>query len=160
MRIITTGAEASTIVHRPDNGPVGFQCDYCGVVKPLPGTIPGNSAAGTCGYAVTTENAHGGAGRLICYGCADTAQRAEMLTADRIGAYLSADCRTVNTWTGGKLGDVTWWNPCELNRKSYWHDSHSFRSVRVRDVHGQTWTGRGSPGVLIRLRRTGKSAAC
>jgi hypothetical protein len=40
----------------------------------------------------------------VCYSCADEAIRKLMRTGtNRIAGYLSADCKTVTTWTGGVL---------------------------------------------------------
>ena len=98
------------------------------------------------GYARTHD------GREICYECADDEQRAHLLDREPTCAYLSTDGESVTTWSGGELGRVTWSRPARLTRQSFTHDRRSYRSVNVRDVHGNFWTGRGSPGVLIRLR--------
>lgn len=66
-------------------------------------------------------------------------------------AYLSSDGRHLTGWKGNVLGAVVDWAPCKLTRTSFTHGK-SYRSVRVRDVHGAMWYGRGSPGVCITLR--------
>lgn len=95
------------------------------------------------GYARTAD------GRTLCYACADDAQREEMRTAQRFFAYLGTPANPhsyppVVTWSGGKLGSVTY-----LNR----NDRQTF--VRVRDVHGNMWAGIGpaESGTYVSLRR-------
>lgn len=113
----------------------------------------------SCGHPPTpTEGFGTGVGRLpdgrtLCYACCDEHARNELLDRSRpVVAYLSADERTVTTWSGGVLGYVTRCVPCALTRPSYTHDRRSYRSVRVSDVHGNAWYGRGSAGIAIRLR--------
>lgn len=66
-------------------------------------------------------------------------------------AYLSSDGQRLTGWKGNRLGTVVDWRPCALARFSFMHGK-SYRSVRIRDVHGALWYGRGSPGVCITLR--------
>lgn len=99
----------------------------------------------------TTGTAHTPDGREICYECADKEQRADLLKREPITGYLSGDGELVTTWTGGELARVTWSAPCPLTRTSYTHGK-SYRTINARDVHGNYWTGRGSPGICIRLR--------
>ena len=66
-------------------------------------------------------------------------------------AYLSSDGRRITGWKGNVLGTVVNWSPCKLTRASFTHGK-GYRAVRVRDVHGAMWYGRGSPGVCITLR--------
>lgn len=91
-------------------------------------------------------------GREICWVCADAEQVADLLKREPVVGYLSADGKAVTTWTGGKLGSVTWSRATKLTRQSYTHNRNSYRTVNMRDVHGNYWTGRGSPGIAIRLR--------
>jgi hypothetical protein len=75
---------------------------------------------------------------------------------DRSGpftGYLSSDGKRLTGWKGNTLGHVVDSNSCELTRPSYTHGKY-YQSVRVRDVHGREWYGRGSPGICIRLRPT------
>jgi hypothetical protein len=67
--------------------------------------------------------------------------------------YLSSDGKRLTGWKGNTLGHVVDSNPCELTRLSHTHGKY-YQSVRVRDVHGREWYGRGSPGICIRLRPT------
>lgn len=135
--IIETAEQAATTRHGEG---VSFRCAECGGVKPT-----GGHGCGT-GYARDSRN------RLVCYSCADAQQRAELRDHSRpFCAYVSGDGRRVTTWTGGTLGLVTSSTPCRLTRRSWVHGA-SFASVRVRDVHGGLWFGRGSPGVAISLR--------
>jgi hypothetical protein len=38
-----------------------------------------------------------------------------------------------------------------LTRQSWTHGK-DYRTINARDVHGNYWTGRGSPGICINLR--------
>lgn len=113
----------------------------------------------SCGHPPTTTEGPGagcaidGDGRTLCYACANEHARSELLDRSKpVVAYLSGDERTVTTWSGGVLGYVIRCVPCALTRPSFTHDRRSYRSVRVSDVHGNTWYGRGSAGIAIRLR--------
>jgi hypothetical protein len=76
----------------------------------------------------------------------------ELLDRSRpFGCYLSSDGKRATGWKGNTLGAVVHASPVTLTRRSVWHGSHML-AVRVRDVHGAMWHGRGSPGVLINLR--------
>lgn len=66
--------------------------------------------------------------------------------------YLSSDGKHVTGWKGNILGTVIRSNPCTLTRRSHWHDSSTYRSVRIVDIHGNQWHGRGSAGIIIHLR--------
>ena len=113
-------------------------CALCG--KAFPIHPPGY--CGGAGYAKTAD------GKLICYACADAQQIDDM--RDRSSgfcAYLSSDCKTVTTWTGGKLGDVV-----SSQDGGQWA---SIKSVRVKDVHGAMWRApRGQAGMIIHLQPT------
>jgi hypothetical protein len=121
-------------------------CYDCGDGFPTP-----EPAGGGAGYATIRNTPAGNI--KVCYRCADQRQIAELRTAQRYGAYISGDGKRITTWTGGKLGDITWSRPAQLTRPSFTHDQSSYRSIRVLDVHGNVWTGRGSPGIFIKLRR-------
>jgi hypothetical protein len=152
LRIFDTYAELSAAYALPADAPgayrslAAFRCDDCNAIKMLPKSDGTGCASG---YALTPKPHD----RMVCYICADAQQREDLRDRSRsFGAYLASDGRTIATWTGGELGRVIWSNPCTLTRRSFWHDSRSYRSVRVRDVHGAYWFGRGSPGVCITLR--------
>lgn len=147
MQVFQTYAEYSraNVRHVPDNGPIGYVCHACRAVHVLPGTVKANPGGGA-GYAITPDE------QMICYPCADASERDRLKTAEAFGAYLSRDGKRVTTWTGGELGQVTRWNYCRLTRRSNWHGT-DYRTVRVVDVHGAQWHGRGSPGIAIKLRR-------
>lgn len=65
--------------------------------------------------------------------------------------YISSDGKHVTDWKGNILGDVVYWNYCKLTRQSYTHGKQ-YRTITVRDVHGNMWYGRGSPGICVTLR--------
>jgi hypothetical protein len=82
----------------------------------------------------------------------DIRERRELLDRSKpYTAYLSGDAKHVTGWKGNVLGYVVWSTPCELGRRSFFHGD-KYQSVRVRDVHGGYWYGRGSPGVVLTLR--------
>ena len=82
----------------------------------------------------------------------DMRERRELLDRSKpFGCYISRDGRSVTGWKGNVLGTVIDWSPCRLTRRSYTHGSE-YRSIKVRDVHGGLWYGRGSPGVCVTLR--------
>ena len=100
------------------------------------------------GYAVDSET-----GRTACYACADAAARAEVVAAevgDRRTGYLSADGRTVATWTGGELLRVT-------SLSDPWRaGSHGSPMVAVTATGpgGTVWRGRGGGrGYILTMRR-------
>lgn len=113
----------------------------------------------SCGHPPTpTEGFGTGVGRLpdgrtLCYACCDEhAMNALLDRSKPFVAYVSNDGRTVTTWTGGHLGRIVQALPCKLSRRSWTHSDSSYRSLRVIDVHGNAWYGRGSPGISIVLR--------
>jgi hypothetical protein len=112
-----------------------------------------------CGHApsphdeYTTGTAHTPDGREICWACALEQERAELLTIDRIVAYLSTDGRTITTWPGGLLMS----NVRIVNRQSrYTPSGGGYEQVwlRATDVHGQRWYGTSpGPGMYVRLHK-------
>jgi hypothetical protein len=100
----------------------------------------------TYNYATTSED------EVLSDEGVDIRQRRELL--DRtlpFTGYLSCDGRHLTGWKGNVLGTVVDWAPCRLTRRSWTHGK-DYRSVRVRDIHGAMWYGRGSPGIVINLR--------
>lgn len=101
------------------------------------------------GYAVD------GAGRTLCYACADDRHRAELLTEHETGGYLSGDGKTITTWTGGVLMHVTSTKTARVG----FRDVTGRRPIRyylqATDVHGaHHWTGTGAgPEMYVRMRR-------
>jgi hypothetical protein len=90
----------------------------------------------------------GSAGRTFCYPCTDRLERARALLSDTIDGYLSADGRTITTWTGGRLADVV----SAGSSASGWHGSAVW-SVRARTEDGREFYGRNAgAGRNIRLR--------
>jgi hypothetical protein len=69
-----------------------------------------------------------------------TGEVREMLDRSRpMSGYLSGDGKTFTGWKGNKLGTVTQ----EGCSRSGWHGS-SITYVRVTDVHGGLWYGKGA----------------
>lgn len=113
----------------------------CGAAFPV---HPAGYCGGT-GYATLPD------GERICYPCADNRQIEELRDRSKpFCAYVGNG--VISTWTGGKLMTVTRAIPCALSRRSNWHDARSFKSIHAVDVHGGHWAGRGSEGVVIKLR--------
>ena len=65
--------------------------------------------------------------------------------------YLDSEGNHVTGWKGNVLGDVISSSTVRLTRTSYIHGK-SMLSVKVKDVHGGLWYGRGSPSIAITLR--------
>jgi hypothetical protein len=64
------------------------------------------------------------------------------------GGYLSGDGRTFTGWKGNRLGDVI---HASYSRTG-WHGAW-ITHVRVRDIHGAMWHGKGAGrGMCITLR--------
>ena len=116
--------------HKPPTGPYLWTCDACGKVSP-----PGN-------YGVCKNS-------MLCYDCCTAADVAELLDRSKpFVGYLSSDCRQFTTWTGGLLGCVT----RKSESRTGWYGA-KLTHVRVRDVHGAMWHGKGSgAGMCITLR--------
>ncbi len=79
-----------------------------------------------------------------------------MVKAGRYTAYLAEDGKQVTTWSGGKLADVI-----RTRRVKHFVPNAQryvdYSSVRVKDLKGGEWIGRGSPGMYIKLRRVKSS---
>lgn len=109
-------------------------------------------------FTITTDGftfnyASDGKGNIVSDEGVNIRERRELLDRSKpIGYYLSSDGKSVTGWKGNILGTVIDSRHCELTRISFTHDRDSYRSVRVRDVHGSEWYGRGSPGIAITLR--------
>ncbi len=111
-------------------------------------TFPKREGCGATGYATLPNETN------ICYHCADKRQIEDLKDRSKhFCAYVGKGI--ITTWTGGKLMTITSQRPCELTRRSFWHDSKSFKSIHAVDVHGGHWTGRGSESIAIKLRPVG-----
>lgn len=117
-----------------------------------------NTNCATCGKECVPQGSGTGygtdaEGKNHCYACCDARQRAEIDTESRFIAYLDSRGERITTWTGGVLLSVVDSKPCFCSRRSNWHGK-DFRTIWARNPRtGHLWTGRGSPGVIIRLRR-------
>lgn len=119
---------------------VCFKCGHCGAVKPV-------RTNGGTGYGYATHESE----TPVCYECLDQLQIEELKNRNkRVLGYVGDGI--ITTWTGGKLMTITRSRPCELTRHSYMHSRRSYMSIHAVDVHGGHWAGRGSNGVLIKLR--------
>lgn len=106
-----------------------------------PGHFYANGVPMTTGYARAADT-----DARMCYSCADDMQRTELATADRFTGYLSADGRSVTTWTGGTLARVTEHWTSRAAHKTY---------VRAVTPDGARWHGQGpaESGTYVNLRR-------
>ncbi|MDQ1396568.1 MAG: hypothetical protein QOG64_1827 [Acidimicrobiaceae bacterium] len=89
----------------------------------------------------------------VCWACDEERQVAELRTAAEVTAYFDEGGRTITTWTGAKLAEVTWLTRTERYTPTGGFDgSTSFLAV---DVHGQRWQG-SSPGrgLCVRMQRS------
>lgn len=81
----------------------------------------------------------------------DIRERRELLDRSKpFFAYLSGDGKRLTGWKGNILGTVIWRRPCKLTRRSWMHGEY-IDAVRIHDVHGGLWYGRGSPGIAIKI---------
>lgn len=110
-------------------------CHRCGENIPPP-------EEGSCstGYGVDAM------GHSICYSCCAKEDITFLLKREPTLVYLSSDMTRVTNWPGSTLGKV---------------DSHSVVAhpwgvtiyhVRITDVHGAKWFGRGRPGMVLTIR--------
>jgi len=116
-------------------------CADCGQPFPV-------QPAGSCttGYATLPKTE-----QRICYPCADKREIEELRDRSKpFCAYVGNG--TITSWTGGRLMTITRATPCALTRQSWTHDRRHFKSIHAVDVHGGHWAGRGSVGVVIKLR--------
>lgn len=82
----------------------------------------------------------------------DIRERRELLDRSKpFFAYVSSDGKSVTGWKGNVLGRITDKTNYRLARMSYVHGK-TINFYRVTDVHGGLWTGRGNPGIAIKLR--------
>ena len=119
----------------------------------MPPAKPYQWVCADCGqtFSDETKYARSSSDEMLCYSCCTVRDLQTMKTADRFTGYLSSDGRQFGTCSGGLLGHVIDSRPCKLTRMSFTHDRKSYRSVRVRDVHGREWYGCGSNGIVITL---------
>ena len=112
-----------------------------------------------CGHVASPRGvpfvlgARSGPAATVCWTCDEERQVAELLTAQEVTAYFDRGGRTITTWTGAKLADVTWLTRTERYTQSGgFAGSTAFLAV---DVHGQRWHGT-SPGrgLCVRMQRT------
>ena len=96
--------------------------------------------------------AHGPGDEIVSDAGVDIRERRELSHRSRpFTCYLSSDGANVTGWRGNVLGRVIASRSVRLTRTSYTHGMY-MQAVRVRDVHGGEWYGRGSPGICITLR--------
>ena len=131
--ILETPTQAKETRHGEN---VSFRCHDCGKVKPT-----GGHGCGT-GYARCNDP---DGEHLVCYACTDKRETADLLTHDKFTAYVSSDGCNLTTWTGGKLGTVS------FGERHPWSRERNY--LRAYDVHRQSWHGTGAPGMYCNLRR-------
>jgi hypothetical protein len=100
---------------------------------------------------ITTNYARDDHGNVFSDEGVNIRERRELLDRTRpFVCYLSSDGKHVTGWKGNVLGDVTCSRTIPLTRVSFTH-GRTIQSVRVRDVHGGYWYGRGNAGIAIKL---------
>lgn len=120
----------------------------CGHVLHVPDATRA-TGTGASGYARTNE------GRTLCYACAHDRAVADLLTSDRMVAYLNVPKHgvrdggsTLTDWPGGTLARVTY-----LTRGRHNIGGYLYRFTAI-DVHGQHWYGTSpGPGMYARMRK-------
>lgn len=101
------------------------------------------------GQPFTSGTAHTSDGRVLCYTCAEAEELAAFHEAATYGAYLSSDGRTVTTWTGATLAQVT----SNTDADNGWHGS-TITHIRAVDSTGAHWFGKGGgEGMCLTMRR-------
>lgn len=65
--------------------------------------------------------------------------------------YISSNGKHVTGWKGNVLGTVVSSSRVKLTRWSALHGK-TILAIRVRDLHGGFWYGRGSEGMSVTLR--------
>ena len=125
-----------------------YRCADCAnPIEPGPYTILGHPCVTQSpGYAIGTD------GKRVCIPCAEKREREAFKTATRYTAYVASDGMAITTWTGAVLATVVSRKPCALTRVSYMHGRSMWRYSAVTS-DGVRWYGRGSPGIVIKLRR-------
>jgi len=105
--------------------------------------------AAACG--ITTNYAHDREGNVYSDEGVDIGERRALLDRSKpFTGYLSEDAYKLTGWKGNVLGRVTRTSTVKVARRSYAHGP--VLAVRVIDIHGGEWFGRGSPGMCITLR--------
>ncbi len=110
-------------------------CSLCGATCIAP--------AGSCttGYGVTTD------GQKVCFPCCEKLDREHLTQRIPTGVYLASDLATVTNWPGGVLGRVV-----SSKRVCKRLSPDPIYAIRVVDVHGGQWYGRGSASCALLLR--------
>lgn len=138
MKIMTTQAELRNTKHEPG---IYFLCDACKQSFPV-------QTSGGTGYGYRTRDDDA---KPVCYSCMDKLQIEDLKDRSKpFCAYVGKGI--ITTWTGGKLMTITKSRHCRLTRQSFTHDRRSYMSIHAVDVHGGHWAGRGSEGIVIKLR--------
>ena len=113
------------------------------------GHVPSDRGQYTTGYGIDSK------GKTHCYTCCHKMDMQDVQGHDRpVVGYLSCDGKTIDNWSGWVIMRVVATAPCKLTRASHTHDS-SYHSVWCLDVFGRRWYGRGSSGILIKMRPIG-----
>lgn len=82
----------------------------------------------------------------------DIRERRELLDRSKpFYAYVASNGEKITGWKGNVLGTITAKTTYRLTRMSYTHGK-TINFYRVTDVHGGLWTGRGNPGIGIKLQ--------
>lgn len=102
---------------------------------------------------ITTNYATNDKGQIFSDEGVDIREKRELLDRSKpFYAYVSSDGTRITGWKDNTLATVYQrWN-IKLSRQSHTHDRNSYMFMRVRDVHGGLWYGKGSAGVCITLR--------
>lgn len=100
----------------------------------------------------TTNYASDAEGNLFSDEGVDIRQKRALLDRTKPAyGYLSSDVKYFTGWKGNTLGTVVAKWTINNSRQSWVHGS-TMQAVRVRDVHGNLWYGRGNGGIAITLR--------
>ncbi len=86
--------------------------------------------------------------REICYDCMEKVELFYCGLETTYSAYVDGDAKSITTWTGGHLMQVTEFRKIRHNMSGEMH------YIRAIDTLGNVWSGRGlGQGMNINMRR-------
>lgn len=117
-------------VHKPPDASYLWICDRCGKAS-MPGSY------GRIAHA------------MYCYDCCHAMDVEQLLDRSKpFTGYLSSDGKRFTNWSGHRIGTIVY----RSTSRTGWHGSE-ITHVRILDVHGGLWHGKGAgPGMCLTIR--------